>query len=172
MKKDASRELKKDRNKKIVKTIILLLLGFLILIFATIAWFAMNNNTTASGMSVSAKDTDYELAVKGDNIGAISYSGDGEDSTTYFATPINDFPTAVNAADGSSGIYTTTEGVTGIFYTTSGNYDEIKWMVQNGWLKIELNMSKTEKFIELERMLSDEKEKLETAAVSDIKEEK
>lgn len=41
------------------------------------------------------------------------------------------------------------------------NYDEIKWMTQNGWLEIELNMSKTEKFIELERMLSNEKEQLE-----------
>jgi len=42
------------------------------------------------------------------------------------------------------------------------NYDEIKWMTQNGWLETELNMSKTEKFIELERMLSNEKEKLES----------
>ena len=52
------------------------------------------------------------------------------------------------------------------------NYNEIKWMVQNGWLEIEVNMSKTDKFIELERMLSDEREKIETAAVSDNKEEK
>ena len=43
----------------------------------------------------------------------------------------------------------------------SDNYDEIKWMVQNGWLEIEMNMSKTDKLIELERMLSNEKEKLE-----------
>ena len=41
------------------------------------------------------------------------------------------------------------------------DYDEIKWMTQNGWLEIELNMSKTEKFIELEKMLSKEKEKLQ-----------
>lgn len=41
------------------------------------------------------------------------------------------------------------------------NYDEIKWMTQNGWLEIELNVSKTEKLIELEMMLSNEKEKLE-----------
>lgn len=37
------------------------------------------------------------------------------------------------------------------------NYDEIKWMTQNGWLEIELSVSKTEKFIELERMLSEHK---------------
>ena len=41
------------------------------------------------------------------------------------------------------------------------NYDEIEWMTRNGWLEIELNVSKTEKFIELEKMLSNEKEKLE-----------
>lgn len=42
----------------------------------------------------------------------------------------------------------------------SDNYDEIKWMVQNGWLEIELNVSKTEKLIELEKWLSNEKEQL------------
>ena len=41
------------------------------------------------------------------------------------------------------------------------NYDEIRWMIQNGYFKIELDVSKTEKFIELERMLSNEKESLE-----------
>ena len=41
------------------------------------------------------------------------------------------------------------------------NYDEIKWMTQNGWLEIELDVSKTEKFVELEKWLSKEKEQLE-----------
>ena len=41
------------------------------------------------------------------------------------------------------------------------NYEEIKWMTQNGWLEIDLKMSKTEKFLELEKMISNEKEKLE-----------
>lgn len=49
----------------------------------------------------------------------------------------------------------------GLCAFASDNYDEIKWMIQNGWLEIELNMSKTEKFIELEKWLSNEKEQLE-----------
>lgn len=49
----------------------------------------------------------------------------------------------------------------GLSAFASDNYDEIKWMIQNGWLEIEMNMSKTEKFIELEKWLSNEKEQLE-----------
>ena len=49
----------------------------------------------------------------------------------------------------------------GLAAFASDNYDEIKWMIQNGWLEIEMNMSKTEKFIELEKWLSNEKEQLE-----------
>ena len=49
----------------------------------------------------------------------------------------------------------------GLVAFASDNYDEIKWMTQNGWLEIELNVSKTEKLIELEKWLSNEKEQLE-----------
>ena len=45
----------------------------------------------------------------------------------------------------------------GLVSFASDNFDEIKWMTQNGWLEIELNVSKTEKLIDLERMLSKHK---------------
>lgn len=33
------------------------------------------------------------------------------------------------------------------------NFYEIKWMTQNGWLEVGLNVSKTEKLVELERRI-------------------
>lgn len=127
-----------DNRKKdiIVKTIIMLLLSFIVFIFAAVAWFAMNKNTTASGMGVTAAELPFELAVSGDNIGAISYVGSGTDSASYTGTPINDFSGAVNALDGDIGTYTyitdITSGTTasGSFYTT-GSTDAIKWRLES-----------------------------------------
>lgn len=43
----------------------------------------MNRETFTSGMNIKAGGPSFELAVAGDNIGAISYIGSGENSTTY-----------------------------------------------------------------------------------------
>ena len=62
-----------DNRKKdiIVKTIIMLLLSFIVFIFAAVAWFAMNRDTTAGGMSVRMADQGFELRVAD---GTIAYN--------------------------------------------------------------------------------------------------
>ena len=53
-----------NRKKDIaIKTVVMLLLSFIIFVFAAVAWFAMNKNTTASGMGVSVDGDHFYLRV-------------------------------------------------------------------------------------------------------------
>ena len=59
--KDNSRDDK--RKDVIVKTIIMLILALILFIFATIAWFAVNNDVGTLGMGVTAAGNIFELSV-------------------------------------------------------------------------------------------------------------
>ena len=118
-------------NPKVVKVASLILFSGIILVFASIAWFTMNRDVGTSGMGVQVGGPSFELAVAGDNIGAISYMGSGENSATYTGTALNDFQTGPNAADGQSGTYNISTGGTGTFYSTGGSDDVIKWRLES-----------------------------------------
>ena len=55
------------RRDTVIKTVILLILAFIIFVLATIAWFTMNKSTSAAGMSVKASSDYFEIATIGDN---------------------------------------------------------------------------------------------------------
>jgi len=55
------------RRDTVIKTVILLILAFIIFVLATIAWFTMNKSTSAAGMSVKASSDLFEIATIGDN---------------------------------------------------------------------------------------------------------
>ena len=57
------------RRDTVIKTVILLILAFIIFVLATIAWFTMNKSTTSAGMSVKAGNTGFELHVADGDIG-------------------------------------------------------------------------------------------------------
>ncbi len=74
----------KNRRKALSKAIILLLLAFLVFIFATIAWFVMNRSNSASGMGVKvASDPYYIVPLNGSDSIYTGYqeliSGDSSD---------------------------------------------------------------------------------------------
>ena len=48
----------------LIKTFSMMILGFVILIFVTVAWFAMNEDVDSSGMSVKAAGESFYLRVK------------------------------------------------------------------------------------------------------------
>ena len=60
-------ERKKNNRKRLLKFFIMLLFTLLVLILATIAWFAMNKNTDATGMGVTANSSSFELKSEGDD---------------------------------------------------------------------------------------------------------
>lgn len=63
----------KNRRKALSKAIILLLLAFLVFIFATIAWFAMSKSNTAGGMGVKVASKNYLLTSTGADSATGSY---------------------------------------------------------------------------------------------------
>jgi len=63
----------KNRRKAFSKTLILLLLAFLVFIFATIAWFAMNRSNTTEGMGVKVEGKNYLLTSTGADSATGSY---------------------------------------------------------------------------------------------------
>lgn len=65
---DEAREQERDAKKRLVKLGILAAFGLIMVIFVTIAWFAMNKDIGASGMSVTASGETFNLATKGTTI--------------------------------------------------------------------------------------------------------
>ncbi len=128
---DQRSEKKQERNRSIIKLCAIGTLILIVIIFSSIAWFTMNRETSTSGMNIKAGGPSFELAVAGDNIGAISYMGSGENSATYTGTALNDFQTGPNAADGQNGTYNISTGGSGTFYTTGGSDDVIKWRLES-----------------------------------------
>ena len=94
---------KDKRRRNRVKTIILLIFSLILLIIVTIAWFAMNTGTTATGMDVSVKGVPFEL------------------KTTGTIAPNDDLIEALGYADG-------TEVVDG---STTAESGMIKWLLQS-----------------------------------------
>ena len=119
---DTVNDIRKKRKAALFKMAILLAFLAIIFIFASIAWFTMNKENAASGMGISVGDVPYELAVSGDNAGAVSYQKSGN---TYISTLINNMNTAIKAVDGKSGTYTIDGGDTTL-YSALGS-DVIKW---------------------------------------------
>ena len=67
-KKAASEEERRRQKKRIVKLVLLMILIALIIVFASIAWFAMNKAVSADTMAIEAKDAPFEIATKGSNV--------------------------------------------------------------------------------------------------------
>ena len=119
--------------KSIVKVSAIAVAAVLLLIFGTISWFTMNREVENSGLQMTAEGAGFELAVTGDDIGAISYVGSGTNPAAYTGTALNDFLTGANAPDGQSGTYTTISNSSGTFYTTGGSDEVIKWRLANAY---------------------------------------
>ncbi len=72
-KKAESEEERRKQKKRIVKLILLMTLIALIIVFASIAWFALNKMVGANTMAVEAADGGFEISVSNGN-GQIGYS--------------------------------------------------------------------------------------------------
>ena len=67
-KKAESEEERRKQKKRIVKLVLLMTLIALIIVFASIAWFAMNKAVSANTMAITATEGDYELEVQGSKV--------------------------------------------------------------------------------------------------------
>ena len=126
-------EAEKKRRSSLIKLGSVMILAFIVWVFSSIAWFSMNKNVGSSGMEVSIGGSSFELAVAGNNIGAMSYSGTGANSASYTGTALNDFQSGPHDPDGQSGTYNKSTGGTGAFYTTGGSSDVIKWRLESDY---------------------------------------
>ncbi|MBR1422261.1 MAG: hypothetical protein IJ571_02300 [Ruminococcus sp.] len=61
----AAADEKNKRRKALIKFGSMTVLAAVVIIFATIAWFAMNDDVTADGMSVTVEGSPFELAAAG-----------------------------------------------------------------------------------------------------------
>lgn len=102
------KELKRNRIKSLIKLAVIGASITIVIIITTIAWFSMNKETGASGMSLKVAGAPFELEVRGDNI---------ENSADF------------SKADATyhNGVVQT--GLTPTTYRTSGadNYEKIIW---------------------------------------------
>ena len=67
-KKIENEEERRKQKKRIVKLILLMTLIALIIVFASIAWFAMNKSVSANTMAIEANGGDFEIATTGSAI--------------------------------------------------------------------------------------------------------
>ena len=87
------------RKRTLIKFGLMTVLAAIILVFASIAWFTMNRETSTSGMNIQVGAPPFELAAKGNQIKNLSIfpladseysfgtSGtDPDDDTTYYRT--------------------------------------------------------------------------------------
>lgn len=105
-----------NRSKDIfVKTLVMLLLSFIVFVFAAVAWFAMNKDTGASGMGVKPADDQFYLRV-------------AENSSEDYRDAYDDL---FDLADIS---YTLgeSETVSGTkYYKTTGGNPSIRWTLED-----------------------------------------
>ena len=66
--KAENEEERRKQKKRLTKIILMMVLIALIMIFASIAWFAMNKAVTADTMAIEAKDSPFEIATKGKKV--------------------------------------------------------------------------------------------------------
>lgn len=64
-KKAASEEERRKQKKRVVKLVLLMILIALIIVFASIAWFAMNKAVSADTMAIEAAESPFELKTTG-----------------------------------------------------------------------------------------------------------
>ena len=100
------------RKKQVVKFGSLMVLTVIILVFATIAWFTMNRETSAGGMSIKTAGMPFEIAAHGTE-------GVRNESTIISMAP-----------EYKSGTETTLSGTT--YYATGAGTDAIKLQYSTG----------------------------------------
>ncbi len=66
--KAESTEERRKQKKRVLKLSLLMIFIALIIVFASIAWFAMNKAVTADTMAIEAAESPFEIAVKGDSV--------------------------------------------------------------------------------------------------------
>ncbi len=66
--KAENEEERRKQKKRVIKLVLLMILIALVMIFASIAWFAMNKAVTADTMAIEAANAPFEIAVKGNNV--------------------------------------------------------------------------------------------------------
>ena len=115
-------EEQKKRKKKLVKTGSILTLISIVMVFATRSWFTMSREVSGTGANMTADDLPFELAVTGENIGAISYTKSG---STYSSISLNDMVGGIGAEDGDYDTYKLS-GVDTTLYSAI-NSDTIIW---------------------------------------------
>ena len=66
--KAENEEERRKQKKRLTKIILMMVLIALIMIFASIAWFAMNKAVSANTMAITAAPSPFEIAVKGSTV--------------------------------------------------------------------------------------------------------
>lgn len=77
---------RKKRRSSLIKLLIMLVLSFVIWIFSTIAWFAMNDSVRANGGTIALATSDFEIRVSGSNVGALSYTQTGQGQNASYSS--------------------------------------------------------------------------------------
>lgn len=85
---------------------------------------------------MTSTELDYELAVKGNNFGAVSYSGTGSGSEGYIGTALSEMSSG--ALDGKSGSYFESgSNTSGTYYATGAGKDAIRWRLSSEYNRYE-----------------------------------
>ena len=105
-----------DGNRKniLAKYVIILILSFIVFVFAAVAWFAMNKNTSANGMGVTAKDDLFYLRV-------------AEQSTTTYRDIYNQL---FAKADSTFTLGETETAAGTTYYKTTGGHNSVIWTLE------------------------------------------
>ena len=67
-KKAANEEERRKQKKRVVKLVLLMILIALIIVFASIAWFALNKTVGAGGMGVTVSVSSFDIATDGNQV--------------------------------------------------------------------------------------------------------
>ena len=84
-KKAANEEERRKQKKRIIKIVLLMVLIALIIVFASIAWFAMNKAVSADTMAIEAAESPFELKTTGTEQGLYDEFLDEVTSDAYAA---------------------------------------------------------------------------------------
>ena len=113
----------------LLKLLALLMFAGAIVMFTTIAWFSMNKNVGTNGMGVTAAGMPFELAVAGDNVGALSYAQSGIAQSPVY-TPSEIYG---SADDGTTARALTNGTLQSGTYYTDGSNPKIKWRLTDAY---------------------------------------
>lgn len=93
-------------TKKIIPALVMLLVSAVLLSTASYAWFSMNKEVTATGMSVTAK-VSSNLLIAGDELTSIAMKDESDFTTTYDGSSITGLLEPVSTVNGKDFFYTT-----------------------------------------------------------------